>query len=79
MDQQNVVVSRRSPETEKLAAERRGIIRDADGKIVWTVEQRKERIARLTAKRSDLDQRMKNIDAQVAADEEALKAAEAAQ
>ena len=79
MDQQNVVVSRRTPETEKQAAERRGIVRDKDGKIVWTLEQRKERIARLKEKRADMEQRIKNIDAQVAADEEIVNAAEAAQ
>lgn len=78
MDQQNATVSRRTPEGEKQAAERRGIVRDKDGKIVWSLEQRKDRIARFKAKRADMEQRIKNIDAQVAADEEIVKAAEAA-
>lgn len=45
---------------------RRGIVRDENGKIIRSKEWVKERIATLKAKRKDLENRIVNIDAEIA-------------
>lgn len=45
---------------------RRGIVRDGNGKIILSKIQKKEWIARLTLKKTDFAQRIKNIDAEIA-------------
>lgn len=44
---------------------RRGIVRDGNGKIMLSKDQKKKRIVHLEAKKADLANRVKNINAEL--------------
>lgn len=57
-------VSRNGTERAETEA-KRGIARDTDGKIVFTKEQKKARIAHFEAKIADMKVRTKNAQAEI--------------
>ncbi|HKQ06126.1 MAG TPA: hypothetical protein VJ464_13405 [Blastocatellia bacterium] len=53
--------------TRKETEARRGIVRDEDGKIVRSKEWLEQRIEVLKAKKTDLQNRIKNIEVEIKA------------
>lgn len=64
-EKKNAMVSRNDPATRASIEAKRGIVRDDEGKIVFTPAQKKARIAHFKAKLTDLDMRKKNILAEI--------------
>jgi len=71
----DATVARQTPEERAAIEAKRGITRDAEGRIVRSKAWLRDRIAALKEKREDFKARAKNADAEIAAREKELKAA----
>ena len=60
----NTKISLSNPSERAKLEAKRGIVRDAEGKIIRDKKWRKERVAHLDQKLADYKQRVKNIEAE---------------
>ncbi|HEY8190915.1 MAG TPA: hypothetical protein VIG74_00720 [Alphaproteobacteria bacterium] len=73
-ERKDATIARSDPEKRAEIEAARGIVRDGEGRIIRSKEWKKERAAYLGEKKKDMQNRISNIDAEVAALEAELNA-----